>query len=346
MQARLGFAIAALVLGCVTACAPSLTVPPRLVAAWPADGARLSIAAHTIQLSFNRPLRTEGTWAAVSPDGDDGIPIDTRTSIDPSDARRLMVDLLTPAAGAYRLHWHVVSARTDATEDGEMGFQLDEKGVAPPKLEVSSAKVENGERIWITGHGFEPRSTVQLSMGDDQQRLMAVQTDARGDFDNEVHVPAGVAFGEQRISGVDSAGGTAAAAVLVRWGGWPPLVAFTAGQPGPARGEVSFSINVRNRSDYVLERVRVVLDDPDGATFVSAEPYAPHQAGELVWDLPVLDRGAAGPFVATYRATGPTASHARIEFRHRRPRGCVADDCLTAFVSETTSDSAPVSPTR
>jgi methionine-rich copper-binding protein CopC len=338
-----GSAIAALVLGCVTGCAPSLAVPPRLVAAWPADGATVSIAAHTVELTFNRPLSAEGTWAVVSPDGDDGNPLDTRTAVDPSDARRLTVELLSATDGAYRLHWHVVSARSDASDEGQLRFNL-AKGEGMPRLEVSSPTVENGERIWITGHGFKPSSLVRLTMGDDEQELMTVPTDPRGGFDKQVHVPAGVAFGEQRIAGVDSSGNTAAAAVLVNWGGWPPLVGFTIGQPGPERDEVSFSISLRNRSDYVLERVRVVLDDPGGATFVAAEPSTVHGAGAVAWDLPLLDRGVAGPFVATYRATRPTTSHARIEFRHRRPRGCTAEDCLSAFVSETSSDSTPVSP--
>jgi methionine-rich copper-binding protein CopC len=333
-----------LVLLCVTACAPSLAAPPRLVASWPTDGARLPLAARTVELTFNRSLSAEDTWAAVSLDGAAGNPIAARSAVDPSDARRLTVELLTPTEGAYRLHWHAVSARTDVSNDGEIAFTLEAKAASAPELVVSSASVENGERIWVTGHNFEPRSAVRLTMGDDEQSLMNVQSDAQGGFDDEVHVPAGVAFGEQRITGVDASGGTAAAAVLVRWGGWPPLVAFTVGDSGPQRGEVSFSISLRNRSDYVLERVRVVLDDPDGATFVRAEPSTVHQAGELAWDIPMLDRGPAGPLVAIYRVTGPTASHATIEFRHRRPRGCTADECLSAFVSETTSDSALVTP--
>jgi hypothetical protein len=90
----------------------------------------------------------------------------------------------------------------------------------------------------------------------------------------------------------------------------------------------------------------VTLDDPGPGTpsFVGAEPNAERQPGAVTWEIPVLDRGVVGPFRATYRATAAIASHARIEFRHRRPRGCTADDCPPAFVSETTSDSTPVNP--
>jgi hypothetical protein len=41
--------------------------------------------------------------------------------------------------------------------------------------------------------------------------------------------------------------------------------------------------------------------------------------------------------------TDPVVSHARIEFRHRRPYGC-GDDCPPAFVTETTSESTLVFP--
>ena len=42
---------------------------------------------------------------------------------------------------------------------------------------------------------------------------------------------------------------------------------------------MTFSVSVRNRSDFLLERVRVVLDDPGpGETsFVAAEPNAERQ---------------------------------------------------------------------
>jgi hypothetical protein len=187
---------------------------------------------------------------------------------------------------------------------------------------------------------------VTLTIGDDAQALNTVETDAHGSFGVDVRIPPGVPFGVQPISATDGGGGVAETAVQVRWGGWPPLVAFTVGQPGPAPGEATFSVSVRNRSDFLLERVRVALDDPGPGTtsFVAAEPNADRQPGAVAWEIPVLDRGVAGPFRATYRTTATVASHARIEFRHRRPRGCPADECPPAFVSETTSDSTPVSP--
>jgi hypothetical protein len=107
---------------------------------------------------------------------------------------------------------------------------------------------------------------------------------------------------------------------------------------------VTFSIGLRNRSDYGLERVRVILSDPSDAAIVATDPAGQHVGHETVWDLGMLDRGIGPSLTATFRASGPVATRTRVEFRHRRPRGCVGDECLTAFISETTSDSNSVAP--
>jgi len=338
--------VAAALAGLVAAaCAPSLAAPPQLIAAWPLDEARLSIAPHTLELTFNRPLQPESTWAAVQPE-DDGPPTPTDTVIEPSDPRRLTVRLQHPAAGHYRLHWHAVAARTAAAADGEQEFSLQDESPGAPRIDVSQPTADSGDKLEVKGNGFGKQSSVTLTIGDDAQALNTVETDAHGSFGVDVRIPPQVPFGTQPVSATDGGGAVATTALQVRWGGWPPLVAFTVGQPGPSPGEVTFSVSVGNRSDYLLERVRVVLDDPDpgNPTFVSAAPSPVRQQQALMWEIPVLDRGVAGPFQATYRATAAVASHARIEFRHRRPRGCTADDCPPAFISETTSDSTPVSP--
>jgi methionine-rich copper-binding protein CopC len=327
------------------ACAPVLAAPPRLIAAWPLDEARLSIAPHTLDLTFNRPLRPESTWAEAWR-YEDGTQLQTDTVVEPSNPRRLAVHLQQPAAGQYRLHWHAVAARTGAAADGEQDFSMQDESPGAPRIGVSQAVATSGDKLEVKGNGFSRKSSVTLTIGDDAQALNTVETDAHGSFGIDVRVPPGVPFGVQPISAIDSSGGVAASALQVRWGGWPPLDAFTVGQAGPGQGEVTFSMSVRNRSDYLLERVRVVLDDPnhDLTTFVAAEPTPQRLEHTVVWEIPVLDRGVVGPFRATYRTTATIASHARIEFRHRRPRGCTTEDCPPAFVSETTSDSTPVSP--
>jgi methionine-rich copper-binding protein CopC len=324
-------------------CAPVLAAPPHLVAVWPAPNATLPVALHAFELTFNRSLRREETWAEVWRD-EDGVPMATETVIDAHNSRRLRVNILEPAAGQYRLRWHAVSARTSATSDGEQVFEMQEESISAPRLQVSRVSADSGDRIQISGNGFGQECPVRLTIGDDEQALTTVETNAEGAFVIDTKVPPSVPFGLQPVAAVDVWGDSATAPLQVRWGGWPPLVAFTVGQPGPRAGEVTFSLSVRNRSDYLLEKVRVIMSDPDGATFVAAEPQTARQERALAWEIPMVDRGVVGPFRATFKVSGAVATHARIEFRHRRPHGCNGDDCLPAFVSETMSDSTAVYP--
>jgi methionine-rich copper-binding protein CopC len=327
----------------VVGCAPSLVVAPQLVAASPIAGSRLPVGRQTFELSFNRRLSAEATWVAIWRDEDGAaIPVDTR--LDPADATHLTVRLLEPAPGGYHLHWHAVSARTAAATDGEQDFTMQHESTGPPRLLVSRESVDSGQRIVIAGNGFGRKCLVTLTIGDDQQTLATIETDAQGAFETETRIPDGVPFGLQPVLAEDTRGGKAAAAVQLKWGGWPPLVSFTRGQAGPRPGEVTFALNLRNRSDYVLEHVRVVLADPPGATFVNARPAAERQAGATVWSVGTLDRGTVGPFRATYRAGSSVVGHTWVEFRHRHALGCAEDDCTPAFISESVSESAPIAP--
>ncbi|HEX8966592.1 MAG TPA: copper resistance protein CopC [Chloroflexota bacterium] len=334
---------AALVGLVVSSCAPLLAGPPHLVASWPVEGARLSVARHTLDLIFNRPLNPDATTANVWRQ-DDGAPLATRLMFDPDNARRLQVRLLEPARGAYEIHWHAVEAASGQPEDGDLSFELQDESPAPPRIDVSPWTADAGDRLELVGKGFARQSTVQLFIGDDDQVLKSVETDARGSINVELRVPASVPFGIQPLSAVDSTGRKAITALQVRWGGWPPLVATSQGQPGPDAGEVTFTLKVRNRSDYLLEHVRMVMRDPDGAALVAADPSAHREAGTLVWDLPVMDRGVVGPFRATYRTAAAVVSHTWLEFRHRRAGGCTADACLPAFISNSVADSTQVAP--
>jgi methionine-rich copper-binding protein CopC len=328
-----------------SACAPSLAAPPRLIAAWPLDDASLPIAPHTLDLTFNRPLLPASTWAEVWRD-EDGSQMPTDTLMDAANPRHLAVHLQKPAAGHFRLHWHAVAARTAAAADGEQEFLLQDESAGAPHIAMSEPVANSGDRLEVKGNGFGKRSLITLTIGDDGQALNTVETDAHGSFGVDVRVPPGVPFGVQPVSATDGNGGAATTALQVRWGGWPPVIAYTTGQAGPGPGEVTFTVSLRNRSDFLLERVRVVLEDPgsDGTSFVDAEARSERQDNSVVWVIPMLDRGVAGPFRATYRVTSAVAGHTRIEFRHRRPRGCTTDDCPPAFISATSSDSSPVSP--
>jgi methionine-rich copper-binding protein CopC len=335
--------LVAVLMGWVAGCAPVLVAPPQLVAAWPAAGATLPVAQTTFNLTFNRTLHAELTWATVSRD-EDGSPVAVDSTVLPANPRRLHVVLKKPAAGQYRLHWHAVAARTSAARDGEQTFSMQDESVAPPRIEVSPPVAETGDKVQVAGTGFGKRCAVHLTIGDDEQALSTVETDASGAFAVEERVPQTVPFGQQPVTATDMCGAATTAAVQVRWGGWPPLVASYVGQSGPEPGEVTFWLSLRNRSDYVLERVHLVLTDPPGASFVGADPAARRQDQSLSWDIPSMDRGVLGPFRVTYRVAEATSSHAWIEFRHRRPHGCSGDDCLPAFVSEAVAESKSVSP--
>jgi methionine-rich copper-binding protein CopC len=326
------------------ACAPVLSAPPHLVASWPPAGVTLPVERTAFDLRFNHALSPEASWAAVWRD-DDGMPISADSLVEPTNPRRLSVLMKEPVAGEYRLHWHAVGARTAAAVDGEQTFSLQDESTTPPRVELSRVAAETGERVEVSGTGFGQRCPVRLTIGDDEQALSSVETDAQGSFAVEARVPQNVPFGEQPVMATDMCGGVATAALQVRWGGWPPLVAFDVGQAGPAPGEVTFWVTLRNRSDYVLEHIRVVVPDPQGATFVSADPVPKRQDQTVTWVIPTMDRGVRGPLRVTYRVGGAVSSHAWIEFRHRRSHDCSGDDCLPAFVSETTSESTPVSAT-
>lgn len=323
-------------------CAPSLGVAPRLVASWPSVDAPLPVAKQTFELSFNRPLDAGATWAEVV-GADDSVKAST-VAVSANDPRRLSVRLQEPGEGSFDLHWHAVAVDSHLATDGHVPFAMQRDRPAPARIDVSPPTAESGDRLELVGKGFPKNASVPLTIGDDDQPLVSAETDASGRFNLEAHVPKGVPYGLQRISSIEDGDRTAQATVQVQWGGWPPVVASNVGTSGPDAGEVTFTIDVSNRSDYVLEHVRVAVQDPEDAEIVSADAGAQHQGSTLAWEIPVLDRGVASPLHVTYRTDHTLASHASLEFRHRRQRGCELGSCLPAFVSDTRADSEPTAP--
>ena len=256
----------------------------------------------------------------------------------------MSVRLQEPGEGSFDLHWHVVAAESRLATDGHMPFTMQRSRPAPPRIDVSPLVAESGDRLELVGKGFPKNASVPLTIGDDDQPLVDAETDDSGRFNLEARVPTGVPYGLQRISSREDGHRTAQAAVQVQWGGWPPLVASNVGTSGPDAGEITFTIDVSNRSDYVLEHVRVAVRDPEGAEIVSADAGAQHQDAALAWEIPVLDRGPASPLHVTYRTDHTLTSHASLEFRHRRQRGCELGNCLPAFISDTTAESEPTAP--
>ena len=195
-------------------------------------------------------------------------------------------------------------------------------------MDISPSTAESGERLELVGKGFARESPVTLTIGDGAQTLATTRTDAAGKFNLEARVPVSVPLGVQPVAATDAERHLAVGSVEVRWGGWPPVMASDVGEAGPEPDQVTFTVTPRNLSDYVLEHVRVVVKDPEGGVFVDADPGAQRQDDTLEWLIPVMDRGAYGPFRATYRASQPLVSHASDWFRHRRERGCSGGGCL------------------
>jgi hypothetical protein len=291
---------------------------------------------------FNRPLDIEATWVLVT--GADGAPMQTALSLDPSATHRLKVHLLDPNPGAFELRWHAAAADSRLASEGVEEFVLQGEASAPARIDVAPDTANASDRLELVGKGFGRNALVQLTVGDDDQALASTRTDSAGKFNLEARVPAGEPYGVQRISAFEGARRAATSSVQVHWGGWPPLIGTNVGRPGPDPSEVTFTLSVFNRSDYVLEHVRLLMKDPDDSTVVDADPGAHREDGALVWDVPMLDRGAFGPLHVTYRTAHPVVSHAWFEFRHRRERGCTGSDCQPAFISTSAADSTPVGP--
>jgi methionine-rich copper-binding protein CopC len=343
MSAKPVWIAATLVLVLASGCAPSLLAPPRLVAASPSAGPELPVARQTFDLSFNRRLSADASWTAIWRDSD-GATIASATTFDSANARHVQVQMLDPSPGSYRLHWHAVAARTGAASDGDQQFRLRDETAPVPQLQLSRTTADSGDPLTIVGTGFAAKDQVQVTIGDDRESLVATETGADGGFEAEARVPPDVPFGLQPVAASDGKGGNATAALELHWGGWPPVISVTDGQPGPGRGEVTLSVMVHNNSDYMVERVRVVLTDPPGATFVKADSNPDRQDGATVWTVPTMDRGQAGPFHATYLAGQPLVGHTWIQFRHRRTLGCAEDECMPVFISESVSQSVAVAP--
>jgi methionine-rich copper-binding protein CopC len=333
------------VVACSAACAPSFAAPPHLIAAWPQHDAAVASGPASLELTFNRTLAADLTNVRVVR-VDDGWEPHTSPRVEPDAAEHLNVALdagLPP--GTYQVHWHAVAARGGGMSDDEYSFVVTGESAGPvPHLSVTPSATNAGDVIEVDGQGFGSNLDTDLRIGDDNVKLGTARTDKHGDFSIDLRAPAGVVAGVQPVQAQDEQGHRASAAVRVRWGGWPPLMAWTTGQPGPSPGEVGFHLVLRNRSDYVLEGLRVDLPVPDGAEFVSADHGGQESGRVVTWSIAWLDRGTVGPLEVIFHTTRPLAVHATFQFRHRRPHDCSGDECQSAFVSQTVSDSTPVAP--
>jgi methionine-rich copper-binding protein CopC len=335
------FAIGCLLLG-ASACAPALTSHARLVAGSPAASAIVGSAPASLELTFNEALGPASKVEVIAISSGETVSKDS--VVDPANAQRLTAPLGSLAAGVYQVRWHTVPASSGAALNGAYSFTVSPDVRTQPRLSLGKATADSQEAVPLSGQGFAPRSMLKLAIADDAQPLQSVQTDDSGSFATSIVVPPNVPFGWQPVLATDATGARAATPLEVRWGGWPPLDASVVARPGPSSGEVTFSITVRNRSDYVLEAIEVGVPLPEGSSFDSATGGGQLKDGQVTWSLPWIDRSIAGPFDLTLRATAPVSVQAHVDYRHRRPRGCLGDGCLPAFISNAASEPATGSP--
>ena len=340
LRTSLVAALGSLLVSMVSGCAASFPARPQLVASSPAPDATIGLPPTRLELHFSEPVLPSSSVDVRDPQG--AVVSTAADSVDP----QAVVATLPPRLGdgVYSVDWHAVAASGHQALDGGYAYTVASGAPTHPRLTVSRGLADVGDPVLISGTDFTPNAAIAVTIADDDQPLTTVNADAEGNFSVPVQMPNDVPYGDQPIEAKDSAGARAVADLEVRWGGWPPLRVFTNGEPGPAPGQVTFTVSGRNRSDYTLENLRVLLDIPSGAQVVSASPGARQANGQLIWSLPPVDRATIQPSLATFAVSGPTQTQARLEFAHRRPRGCIGDPCLPAFVDSTVSVSSVISP--
>jgi methionine-rich copper-binding protein CopC len=335
-------ALVALAAG-ATGCAPALTARAQLVAGSPAPGAVVGAPPTTLELTFNRVLGEDSRVDLVA--GATGEPLPLAPAIDEANPMKLKATLPGPLPpGSYQVRWHSVPDERGVPHDGAYSFAVEPERATQPRLWLAKARADSQEPVLLGGAGFTPRSTVTLAIADDGQPVGVAETDDQGAFRSTIVVPPDIPFGWQPIAVADASGARATLPLEVRWGGWPPLDAQVAARSGPGDGEVTFRVTVRNRSDYVLEAIQVVVAVPDGAVFERAGAGGAYADGRVTWTIPWLDRSLADPLELRLRADRPVEVQARVDYRHRRPRGCIGDGCLPAFISNAVSEPARGTP--
>ncbi len=81
-------------------------------------------------------------------------------------------------------------------------------------LTLSASKVQAGESLTVTGHGFAAAEPVVITLASQVTVLSTVTTDAGGAFAAVVTVPAGTAAGDHTVTGVGQTSGLSASAKL------------------------------------------------------------------------------------------------------------------------------------
>lgn len=295
----------------------------QLDAASPAPGAVLAVAPPRVQVVFDAELDAAGSRLNVfGPTGQRADRRDGQVS-----GSRLVVSLVDQGPGVYRVRWRAVEAESGRRSSGEYTFTIQPLVPAgQPYLSVAPAQARNGEPVVISGSGFTPSSTVALTIGDDEDLLAVVRTDAQGRFEVRPTLPPDLPHGRQVIQAADAQERAATAAVWVPQPGGLGVVGVRLGGEA-SLGEVTYTLRVANRSDFWLRDVVVRAEIPAGTAVLVEGLEGPRGAsaaqlgdGHVVWRLRSLPpHTMRGPFTFSVSTAGlqgrPTlTSRARVEY--------------------------------
>src|SRR5919198_1957552 len=302
----------------LAACAPTAPMRAHPILIEPVPDAVLGAQPSTAEIAFSARLDPDRSRLLVT--DAEGTVVSEPSRVDTSDPRRLVAPLRGLAPGVYQLVWSSVQAGSTASLEGQARFRIEPGAPARPTIRLSSPQLDSGQPLSVEGQGFAPSTRVVVSIGDDADELAVTTSRADGSFViAAVPVPDDLPLGEQPVLARDNQGAAAASLLRVHWGGWPPLRLTLTRMPGPVPGEVTVQVGGRNRSDYVLRDVRLILLLPAEARLVSANPPGREDNETVVWDpISNLERGPPEPRLAILRTDPRAAAEVRVwaEYGH------------------------------
>ena len=333
------FSVLAGLLG-LAGCGPRALTRAHPILIQPPPDAVLGAPPSAAEIAFSAPVAGDrSSLAVIAPDG---TVVSDRSQVDVSDPRRLVAPLRASlASGAYELIWRSVEASTSAELEGQERFHIEPSAPPRPTISFSSSDLDAGQSLSIVGSGFTPSTRVLVTIGDDADPLAVTSSLEDGSFVvASIPLPPDLPLGEQPVSARDNNGAAAASLLRVHWGGWPPLRLTLATRTGPQPGQLTVELNVRNRSDYTLRDVRLLLRLPPGASLVSASQGGHEDNGNVVWEVPgTLERGpleARSATLSVPRSGTPPTVGAWAQYGHLPERNALWGD-LPGFYSSAAS---------
>ncbi len=317
----------------------------RYVSSTPESGGFLTSAPPSVRITFDEEVATPGSTVSVVAVGGAEVN-DGAVTVDATDRRTLVAPLKSGLAnGLYTVKWVSLSNKDGTRQQDSFNFGL-RAGAAPPVLQLDRQTVEMGQLLEIIGSGYKPNGSIVVSAGDDDEFVDAGTADASGVFHGSVGLPGDLSLGMQTISVADGDGAKATADVQVKWGGWPPVKVTLRADTG--KDDVTFTVNLWNRSDYhlVVDAARLRL--PAGTSYKTADGNGRlDSAGEATWDtIDLAPHGSAGPFTLVVDTRSledgsPVTGWSWVQFSHAEQQ---AKDgtLLPPFVSSAISKPATV----